>query len=121
VYGLRNKIIAYVIDKGSNLNTLITALKSIIKCKTLGLEESFQGPSYGHVFSKVYPYAKIDETIYKSFKYVSIKSTQTDLQKWIPCPKKSSKCHQEWNKTCIEVVLKPRKLNTLVKIMLVLF
>jgi hypothetical protein len=68
-------------DKGSNLNTLTSALKSIIKCETLGLEESFQGPSYGHGFSKVCQYAKIDETIYKSLKYVSIKSTQTNLQK----------------------------------------
>ncbi len=40
-YGLRNKIIAYVKDESSNLNTLTSALKSIIKCETLGLEESF--------------------------------------------------------------------------------
>ncbi len=40
-YGLRNKIIAYVKDEGSNLNTLTIALKSVIKCETLGLEESF--------------------------------------------------------------------------------
>jgi hypothetical protein len=38
-------------------------------------------------------------------KYVCIKSIQTYLQKWITCSKKSNKCHQEWNKTCIEVVL----------------
>ncbi len=68
-------------DKGSNLNTLISALEFVIKCETLGLEESFQGTSYGHVFSKVCQYAKIDETIYKSLKYVSIKSIQTYLQK----------------------------------------
>jgi hypothetical protein len=40
-YGLRNKIIAYVKDEGSNLNTLTNALKSIVKCETIGLEESF--------------------------------------------------------------------------------
>jgi hypothetical protein len=57
-------------------------------------------------------YAKIDETIYKNLKYVSIKSTQANLQKWISCLKKSSKCHQEWNKIGIETILKPRKLNT---------
>ncbi len=92
-------------DKGSNLNTLTSALKFVIKCETLGLEESFQGTSYGHVLFKVCQYAKIDETIYKSLKYVCIKSIQTYLQKWITCSKKSNKCHQEWNKTCIEVVL----------------
>ncbi len=40
-YGLRNKIIAYVKDEGSNLNTLTSALKFVIKCETLGLEENF--------------------------------------------------------------------------------
>jgi hypothetical protein len=68
-------------DEGSNLNTLTSALKFIIKCETLSLEDSFQGTSYGHVFSKVCQYAKIDETIYKNLKYVSIKSTQANLQK----------------------------------------
>jgi hypothetical protein len=40
-YGLRTKIITYVKDEGSNLNTLTNVLKSIVKCETLGLEESF--------------------------------------------------------------------------------
>jgi hypothetical protein len=40
-YGLRNKIIAYVKDKGSNLNTMTIALKSIVKCEALGLNENF--------------------------------------------------------------------------------
>jgi hypothetical protein len=62
-------------DKGSNLNTLTSALKYVIKCGTLNLEENFQGTSYGHVFSTLCQYAKIDETIYKSLKYVFIKST----------------------------------------------
>jgi hypothetical protein len=32
-YGLKNKILAYVKDEGSNLNTVRIALKSIIKCE----------------------------------------------------------------------------------------
>jgi hypothetical protein len=40
-YGLRNKIIAYVKGEGSNLNTLTSALNFVVKCETLGLEESF--------------------------------------------------------------------------------
>jgi len=40
-YDLRNKIITYEKDEGSNLNTLTSALKSVVKCETLGLEESF--------------------------------------------------------------------------------
>jgi hypothetical protein len=42
-YGLRNKIIAYVKDEGSNLNTMIIAIKFIVKCEVLSLDESFQG------------------------------------------------------------------------------
>ncbi len=49
-YGLRNKIIAYVKDEGSNVNTLTNALKSIVKCETLGFENNFQGTCFGHVF-----------------------------------------------------------------------
>jgi hypothetical protein len=40
-YDLRIKIIIYVKDEGSNFNTLISALKFVVKCETLGLEESF--------------------------------------------------------------------------------
>jgi hypothetical protein len=40
-YGLRNKIITYVKDEGSNLNSMTIALKSIVKCKVFGLDESF--------------------------------------------------------------------------------
>jgi hypothetical protein len=40
-YGFRNKIITYMKDEGSNLNTLTNALKSIVKCEILSLEESF--------------------------------------------------------------------------------
>ncbi len=40
-YGLRNKMVVYVKDEGSNLNTMTIALKSIIKCEVLGLDENF--------------------------------------------------------------------------------
>jgi hypothetical protein len=39
-YGLRNKIIAYDKDEGSNLNIVRITSKSIIKCEVLGLDES---------------------------------------------------------------------------------
>ncbi len=41
-YGLRNKIIAFVKDEGSNLNTMTIALNFVIKCEVLGLYESFR-------------------------------------------------------------------------------
>ncbi len=42
-YGLRNKITAYVKDEGSNLNIMTIAIKFVVKCEVLGLDESFQG------------------------------------------------------------------------------
>jgi hypothetical protein len=35
IYGLKNKIITYVKDEGSTLNTLILTLKFIVKCEAL--------------------------------------------------------------------------------------
>jgi hypothetical protein len=49
-YGLRRKTIAYVKDKGSNLNNMTTTLKSIMKCEVLSLDESFQGTCFDHFF-----------------------------------------------------------------------
>jgi hypothetical protein len=43
------------------------------------------------------------------------------LQKCITCSNKSIKGCQEWNKACIEAGLRPKKLNTLVKTLLVMF
>jgi hypothetical protein len=51
-YGLRNKIIAYVKDEGSNLNFVTIVLKFVVNCEVLGLDESFQDFCFGHVFSK---------------------------------------------------------------------
>jgi len=51
-YGLRNKIITYVKNEGSNFTTLANVLKYVIKCETFSLEESFQGTYFGLFFSK---------------------------------------------------------------------
>jgi hypothetical protein len=40
-YGLKNKIIAYVKDEGSNLYNMTIALRSIVKCEVFGLDEKF--------------------------------------------------------------------------------
>jgi hypothetical protein len=40
-YGLRSNIITYVKHEGSNLNTMISVLWFVVKCETLGMEESF--------------------------------------------------------------------------------
>ncbi len=55
-YGLRKKIIAYVKDEGLNLNAMITVLKVVVNYESFGLEESFKGAYFGHVFSKACQY-----------------------------------------------------------------
>jgi len=43
-------IIVCLKDEGSNFNAITIALKSIVSCEILGLEESFQGTCFDHVF-----------------------------------------------------------------------
>jgi hypothetical protein len=71
-YCLKKKIIAYVKDEGSNLNTMINVLKFVVCCETLGLEESFQGYCFGRAFFKAYHYAKTKNKMCKNLKEMSI-------------------------------------------------
>ncbi len=41
---------AYMKDERPNLNTMIIALKFVVNCDTLGVEESFQKKWFGHFF-----------------------------------------------------------------------
>jgi len=41
-------------DEGSNMNTMIIVLKSIINCETLGISKSFQVTCFEHAFLKVF-------------------------------------------------------------------
>jgi hypothetical protein len=107
-YGLRKKI-DYVENEGSNFNVIIITLKGVVNYESFGLEESFQGTCFGHAFSKACRYGTIKEKVCKDFKYVSIKSTQTNLQKCITWPKKSRKGRPEWNKVYVETRIHPKK------------
>jgi hypothetical protein len=52
-YGLKNKIITYIKDNGSNLNSMISVLKFVMKCQVLGLEETFKEHVLG-MFSSMF-------------------------------------------------------------------
>ncbi len=54
--GLTKKFFVYVKDENANLNTMITILRSIVTCETLGVMESFQGTYFGHAFFKACQY-----------------------------------------------------------------
>jgi len=70
-------------------------LKSIVSYEYLGLEKNFQGIFFGYMFSKTCQYGNVMEKVCKNLKYVSIKSTQTNLQKCIIWLKKYKKGKHE--------------------------
>ncbi len=78
-YGLTKKILAYVKDKGANLNIMTIALKSIISCEILGMMESFHGTYIKHALFKACQYATIEGRVFKGLKYVFIKFVQVYL------------------------------------------
>jgi len=87
----------------------------MISWEIFDLDESFQGTCSSHAFSKTCQYGTTKEFFCKNLKYVSITFVQLDLQKCKTWPKKSRKCTEEWNKTCMDSEICPRKLNILVK------
>ncbi len=70
-YGLVKNKIAYVKDERSNLNTMTTTLKSIVRCESLGLDEGFLDICFCFALYKAYQYVTIDE----NFRFVSINFT----------------------------------------------
>jgi hypothetical protein len=72
-YDLRKKIVAYVKDGGANLNAMTIALKFVVNCEILNMEESFQGICFGHAFSKACQYGIVEEKVCKNLKHISIK------------------------------------------------
>jgi hypothetical protein len=50
---LTQKFVAYVKDEGSNLQTCTTILNLMVSYNMMGMFESFDGSSFGHVLLKV--------------------------------------------------------------------
>ncbi len=60
-YDLRKKITTCVKDEGSNLNNMMTTLKSIVSDEVIMiLGESFQGICFEHAFSKACQYVVVN-------------------------------------------------------------
>jgi hypothetical protein len=51
-YNLWKKTLTYVKDERSNLGAITIALKFVVSCDNLRLEEPFQGTYFGHTMSK---------------------------------------------------------------------
>jgi hypothetical protein len=72
-FGLRKKIITFVKDEGANLNAMTLALRSIMSCDILRLEESFNGSCLKHVFSKACQYGIVEDKVYKDMGFMQLK------------------------------------------------
>ncbi len=72
-YELKKNITVCVKDKRSKLNIMIIALKSIMKCVAIGLDENIQSTCFGRVFSKACQYVITNNFFCKNFEFVSIK------------------------------------------------
>jgi hypothetical protein len=66
----------------------ITALKSIMRCEVIGVDESFQGIYFGHVFLKACRYVIIVKNVYF---FLSSLFIQSNLQKCMVWCKKIKK------------------------------
>ncbi len=95
-YVLNVKIMAYVKDEGNSLNTMTSALPSIVSYELLGLRMPFIGSCWGHRMSKCYKYAIDDIKVFIGLTSISIKECQSILQKTITWTKKNGKGPQEW-------------------------
>jgi hypothetical protein len=79
------------------------------------MEKSFQSTCFSHAFFKPCQYGTTKDFFGKSLKHIFIKLAQFNSQKCITWPKKFGKGKHEWNKTCIDSRICPRKLNNLLK------
>jgi hypothetical protein len=53
----------YVKNEGYNFNAMTKALKLVVNCDALSLEESFQGTCFGHVSPKFFNHAPTNEKV----------------------------------------------------------
>jgi len=90
-HGFNIQVITYVKDEGGNFSTMTKILISIISCEGLSLAQPFVGSCCGLVMYKCCYYAINDSKFFFGLTIVSIKETQSILQKIITCTKKSGK------------------------------
>jgi len=62
-YQVTSKIITYVKDENTNLNTFVFAFTSVVFCASLQLVAPFNGTRFGHVMFKACQYATNDTKI----------------------------------------------------------
>jgi len=78
-----DNILAYVKDKGVNLQSCVTTFTFVLSCKTLNMLEPFHGFYSGHALFKVYQYVTKDEKVVQGLAIAFIKNAKIDIQKCI--------------------------------------
>ncbi len=99
-FGILHRVIAFVKYEGTNLSAMAITLHSIIDCGPLNILKAYEGRCFGHVMSKACQYVTNDEKVFVWLINISVKKTQSGLQKNISWTKKSRKGRQEWEWTC---------------------
>jgi hypothetical protein len=105
-FALIEKIVVYVKDEGSNLQTCASAMNSIISCNSMGLLEPIDGLCFGHALSKVCQYATTNKNMFTNLSYTSIKRcSKCHLEMYYMTQKMGKGC-QAWDKACMDTGLK---------------
>jgi hypothetical protein len=82
LFGLFDKVIAYVKDKGSNLSTMTSTLTNVVTYSSFQLISLFMGLCFGHAKSKACEYAYDDSNVHVNM-LVMIPGYVLDFQKSI--------------------------------------
>jgi len=90
-FGLFTKVIAYVKDERSNLNTLTSTLTFVFSYYSFQLACPFVDSCFDHAMSKVAQYANDDINVCVGFSKVSLKKVQSSLYKTITWTKNFGK------------------------------
>ncbi len=101
-FNLTNKVIMYVKDERTNLNSVTITFIYVISCEPLQLFQPFAGFYFGHVVPKACQYAMNEINVGVGMKEVNLKDAQAAFQKTITQTKKSGKGTLEWEKACHE-------------------
>ena len=113
-YGIKDKVIAYVTDGGSNLATCTAALVGLVKCMYLDISYPYHGNCWAHIMSNLCR-RTLKSDHYDGLSLMNIGQIQRKLQSAITWTKKSGRGNRIWKESCVKAKLQPVKLYTPVK------
>jgi len=82
-FGLTSKVLCYVKNEGTDLETMTVSLMSIISCEALSLRIPLVGACFGHALNKASQYAIKNNKVSKDLGVISIIFAQLLLQAYL--------------------------------------